>query len=55
MVKCFKTLKSQQRSKSEAQIVFTEKVNEIALRSNDDIRLETFDEIASYSFDTNAV
>ena len=34
-------LKSQQRLKSEAHNVYTEKINKIALSSNDDNRLQT--------------
>ena len=41
-------LKSQQRFKSERHDVYTEKVNKIALSSNDDKRLQTFDRITSY-------
>ena len=41
-------LKSQQRFKSEAHNVYTEEINKIALSSNDDKRLETFDRITSY-------
>ena len=40
-------LKSQQRCKSEAHNVYTEEVNKIALSSNDDKRLQTFDRITS--------
>ena len=47
-------LKSQQRFKSEAQSVYTEEVNKIALRSNDDKRLQTFDKITSYPHGTSA-
>ena len=47
-------LKSQQRFKSETYNVFTERVNKIALNSNDDERMETFDRITSYPYDTNA-
>ena len=36
-------LKSQQRFKSEAHNVYTEEVNKIAISSNDDKRLQTFD------------
>ena len=42
-------LKSQQRFKSERHDVCTEEVNKIALSSNDDKRLKTFDRITSYS------
>ena len=47
-------LKSQKRFKSEAHNVYTEEVNKIALSSNDDKRLQTFDKIASYSYGTSA-
>ena len=40
-------LKLQQRFKSETHNVFTERVNKIALNSNDDKRMETFDRITS--------
>ena len=36
-------LKSQQRFKSERHDVYTEEINKIALSSNDDKRLQTFD------------
>ena len=42
------TLKSQQRFKSEAHNGYTEKINNIALSSNDDKRLQTSDRIISY-------
>ena len=41
-------LKSQQRFKSERHDVYTEEVNKIALSSNDDKILQTFDRITSY-------
>ena len=44
------TIKLQQRFKSEAHEVFTEEVNKIALSSNDDKRLQTYDKIASYPY-----
>ena len=43
-------LKSQQRFKSEAHNVYTENINKIALSSNDDKRLQTFDIITSYPY-----
>ena len=43
-------LKSEQRFKSEAHNVYTEEINKIALRSNDDKRLQTFDRITPYSY-----
>ena len=40
-------LKSQQRFKSERHDVYTENINKIALSSNDDKRLPTFDKITT--------
>ena len=34
--------------------MYTEGINKIALRSNDDKRLQTFDRIATYPYGTNA-
>ena len=47
-------LKSQQRFKSDHHKVYIEEVNKIALRSNDDKRLQTFDKITTYPYGTNA-
>ena len=47
-------LKSQQRFKSETHNVYTEEINEIALSSNDDKRLQAFDRITTYPYRTNA-
>ena len=47
-------VKSQQRFKSEAHNVYTEEINKIALSSNDDKGLQTFDKITTYSYGTNA-
>ena len=47
-------LKSQQRFNSEEHDVYTEEINKIALSSNDDKRLQTFDRITSYPYGTNA-
>ena len=47
-------LKSQQRFKSEKHDVYTEEVNKIALSSNDDKRLQTFDRTISYPYGTIA-
>ena len=47
-------LKLQQRFKSKAHNVYTEEINKIALSSNDDKRLQTFDRIASYPYGTSA-
>ena len=43
-------LKSQQRFKSKRHNVYTEEVNKIALSSNDDKRLRTYDRITSYPY-----
>ena len=45
--------RSQQRFKSYYDDVYTEKVNKIALSSNDDKRLQTFDSIETYPCRTN--
>ena len=41
-------IKSQQRFKSERHDLYTEEVNKIALSSNDDKRLQTFDKFTTY-------
>ena len=43
-------LKSQKRVKSEAHNVCTEEINKIALSSNDNTRLQTFDRITLYLY-----
>ena len=43
-------LKSQQRFKREAYNVYTEEINKIALRSNDDKRVWASDGITSYPY-----
>ena len=43
-------LKSQQRFKSELHNIYTEEVNKIALRINDDKRVWTFNKITSYPY-----
>ena len=47
-------LKPQQRFKSEAHNVYTEKINKIALCSNDYKTLQTFDRITSYPYGVTA-
>ena len=47
-------LKSQQRFKSDYHNVYSEQINKIALSSNDDKRLQTFDKITTYPYGTNA-
>ena len=44
---------SQQRFKSEAHCVYAEEVNKIALSSNDDKKLQTFDRFRTYPYGTN--
>ena len=46
--------KSQQRFKSDHHSVYTEEFNKIALSSNDDKILQTFDRIATYPYSSNA-
>ena len=45
--------RSQKRFKSYYHDVYTEEVNKIALSSNDDKRLQTFDMITTYPYGTN--
>ena len=47
-------LKSQLRFKSDHHNVYTEEVNKIALSSNDDKRLQTFDRVTTYPYGANA-
>ena len=46
--------KSQLRFKSDHHNLYTEEVNEIALSSNDNKRLQTFDRVTTYPYGTNA-
>ena len=48
-------LKSQQRSKSDCEEVYTEQINKIALSSNDDKRLQTLDNVITYPHQTNVL
>ena len=43
-------LKSQQRSRNDHHVVYTEEVNKIALSSNDGKRLQTIDKITTYPY-----
>ena len=45
--------RTQERFKSYNHDVYTEEVNKIALSSNDDKRLQTFDRITIYPYGTN--
>ena len=47
-------LKLQQKFKNYYYDVYTERINKIALCSNDDKRLQTFDKITAYPYGTNA-
>ena len=47
-------LKSELRFKGDHHNVHTEEVNKIALSSNDDNRLQTFDRVTTYPYGTNA-
>ena len=47
-------LKSQQRFKIDYHKVYIEDVNKIALSSNDDKRLQTFDIVTTYPYGRNA-
>ena len=47
-------IRSQLRLKSNHNNVYTEEVNKIALNSNDDKRLQTFDRVTTYPYGTNA-
>ena len=45
-------LKTQQKFKSERRNVFTEKINKIALSSDDDKRMQSIDLLKSYAYGT---
>ena len=47
-------VRSQQRFRSDHHKVYTEEVNKIALSSNDDKRIRTFDKVTTYPYGTNA-
>ena len=54
LIKRWIILKSQQRFKREAHNVYTEEISKIALSSNNDKRLQTFDRIISYPYGISA-
>ena len=45
--------RSQQRFRIDHHKVYTEEVNKIALSSNDDKRIQTFDRVTTYPYGTN--
>ena len=45
--------RSQQRFRSDHDQVYTEEVNKIAVSSNDDKRIQTFDRVTTYPYGTN--
>ena len=45
--------RSQQRFRSDHHKVYTEEVNKIALSSNNDKRIQTFDKVTTYPYGTN--
>ena len=46
-------VRSQQRFRSDHHKVYTEEVNKIALSSNDDKRIQTFDKVTTFPYGTN--
>ena len=48
-------IKSQQRFRSDHHRVSTEEVNKIAVSSNDDKRIQTFDKITTYPYRINVL
>ena len=46
-------IRPQQRFKSDHHRVYTEEVNKIALSSNDDKRIQTFDKVTTFPYGTN--
>ena len=46
--------RSQERFKSYYHDVYTEEINKIALSSDDDKRLQTFDKVITYPYGTNS-
>ena len=47
-------MRSQLRFRTDHHNMYTEEVNKIALNSNDDKRLQTFDRVTTYPHGTNA-
>ena len=47
-------IKPQQKFRSHHHTVFTEEVNKIAVSSNDDKRIQTFDKVTTFPYEANA-
>ena len=48
-------IRSQQRFRSDHGRVYTEEVNKIALSSNDDKRIQTYDKITTYPYGASVI
>ena len=48
-------IKSQQRFRSDHHKVYTEEINKIALSSNDDKRIQTFDRVTTFPYGINVL
>ena len=48
-------MRSQLRFKGDHHNVYTEELNKIALNSSDDKRLQTFDRVKTYPYETNVL
>ena len=46
-------LESQQRFTSDNHTIYTEEINKIAISSNDDKRIQTYDKITTYPYGTS--
>ena len=46
-------IRSQQRFRSDHHWVYTEEVNKVALSSDDDKRIQTFDKVTTFPYGTN--
>ena len=44
---------SQLRFKSDCETLYTKEINRVAISSNDDKRLQTFDKVTTYPYGTN--
>ena len=55
IVKNYKDCYFNDKTKSECHNVYNQQINKIALSSNDEKRLQTFDKVTTYPFGTNAL